>query len=174
MATSLRPAPRLRRAYYECSFGQLHLHNAIPAGGGFNELTTVVCLHGQNQTGRAFAPWLPLLGAERSVYALDMPGAGESDVAGVDATDAGLQVLGEFIDTMRIRSFDVIAWGSGCAIARRVAAERAAAVRKLVLMDDPAAAARLPTQPVLSLQTNSAGLSELGAKVVTFLAAGQA
>ena len=25
--------PRLRRAYYDCRYGQLHVHNAIPAGG---------------------------------------------------------------------------------------------------------------------------------------------
>jgi pimeloyl-ACP methyl ester carboxylesterase len=173
VATASRPAPRLRRAYYECRYGQLHLHNAIPAGGGFDELTTVVCLHGQSQTGRAFAPLLPMLGADRSVYALDMPGTGESDVAtGIEAAEAGLQVLGEFIDTMRIRSFDVIAWGSGCAIARRVAAERGTAVRRVVLIDDPGAA-RLPAQPLLLLQAGSTSLTELSAKVVTFLASRQ-
>jgi hypothetical protein len=39
-AAGLEPgAPRLRRAYHDCRYGQLHLHNAIPAGGGFDELT---------------------------------------------------------------------------------------------------------------------------------------
>ena len=38
-------SPRLRRAYFECRYGQLHVHNAIPAGGGFDEQTTLVCLH---------------------------------------------------------------------------------------------------------------------------------
>ena len=64
-----RLGPRLRRAYYECRYGQLHLHNAIPSGGGFDELTTVICLHGEGQTGRVFAAALASLGRERSVYA---------------------------------------------------------------------------------------------------------
>ena len=44
--------PRLRRAYFECRYGQLHVHNAIPVGGGFDELTTLVCLHGTGSSGR--------------------------------------------------------------------------------------------------------------------------
>ncbi len=77
----VRPAPRLRRAYYDCRYGQLHLHNAIPGGGGFDELTPVICLHGTGETGRVFMPLLAALGEDRSVYALDLPGAGESDPA---------------------------------------------------------------------------------------------
>ena len=45
-------SPRLRRAYFECRHGQLHVHNAIPDGGGFDELTTLICLHGSAGTGR--------------------------------------------------------------------------------------------------------------------------
>ena len=47
-------SPRLRRAYFECRYGQLHVHNAIPAGGGFDEQTTLLCLHASSSTGRAF------------------------------------------------------------------------------------------------------------------------
>lgn len=53
---SSRPPPRLRRAYYDCRYGQLHLHNAIPSGGGFDELTSVLCVHGSQETARAFVP----------------------------------------------------------------------------------------------------------------------
>ena len=37
--------PRLRRGYFDSRFGQLHVHYAIPSGGGFDERTTLVCLH---------------------------------------------------------------------------------------------------------------------------------
>ena len=47
-------SPRLRRAYFECRHGQLHVHNAIPDGGGFDELTTLICLHGSAGSGRMF------------------------------------------------------------------------------------------------------------------------
>src|SRR3954469_16226470 len=71
--------PRLRRAYFECRYGQLHVHNAIPSGGGFDELTTLVCLHASSAPGRAFLELSKILGQSRSVYSPDTPGCGESD-----------------------------------------------------------------------------------------------
>ena len=62
---SPEPAPpRLRRAYFECRYGQLHVHNAIPAGGGFDELTTLVCLHASSNTGRVFLELSRILGRQ--------------------------------------------------------------------------------------------------------------
>src|SRR5688572_5328944 len=77
---SLEPAlPRLRRAYFECRYGQLHVHNAIPAGGGFDEQTTLLCLHSSSATGRSFLEVSKIFGRSRSVYSPDTPGCGESD-----------------------------------------------------------------------------------------------
>ena len=73
--------PRLRRAYFECRHGQLHVHNAIPVGGGFDELTTLICLHGATGTGRMFLELSKQLGSSRSIYSPDLPGCGESDAA---------------------------------------------------------------------------------------------
>jgi pimeloyl-ACP methyl ester carboxylesterase len=162
--------PRLRRAYFECRYGQLHLHNAIPAGGGFHELTSVICLHGTGQTGRAFAPLLQVLGTERSVYALDLPGSGESDPAPeVEPEEAALQVVCDFIDAMRIRTFDLLASGSGCRLARRISKERATAVRRLVLLAE-AEAGVLSAQPTLSISPAEVDAANMGARVITFLA----
>src|SRR6476646_2905990 len=60
-------SPRLRRAYFECRHGQLHVHNAIPAGGGFDEQTTLICLHASSTSGRVFLEFSQLLGASRSI-----------------------------------------------------------------------------------------------------------
>ncbi len=129
-----RPAPRVRRAYYDCRYGQLHVHNAIPAGGGFDELTTLICIPGGGQTGRVFAPLLLPLGHARSVYALDLPGAGQSDPApGVDFVEAGVHAVLDFIDSMRIRRFDLLAREQGCGVALRVLEQRRDAVRRSVL-----------------------------------------
>jgi pimeloyl-ACP methyl ester carboxylesterase len=133
------PAPRLRRAYYECRYGQLHLHNAIPGGGGFDELTPVICLHDAGETGAVFLPMLPALGAQRSVYALDLPGAGGSDPApGVAPLDAAVHVAGDFLDNMRIRSVDLIARGAAAAAALQLLEQRGAAVRRVLLLGAPA------------------------------------
>lgn len=131
----VRPAPRIRRAYYDCRHGQLHLHNAIPAGGGFDELTPVICLHDAGESGQVFLPLLAPLGAARSVYAFDLPGTGGSDPApGVSATDAAVHAVGDFLDNMRIRQVDLIARGGAAAAALKVLEQREGAVRRVVLI----------------------------------------
>ena len=131
--------PRLRRAYYDCRYGQLHVHNAIPAGGGFDELTALVCVHDRAATGALFAPVLAGLGAERSIYAPDMPGYGQTDAAPAAAwADAGANAIADFLDSMRIRRFDLLASGDGAEVAALLLAQRSAAVRRYALLDPPA------------------------------------
>jgi pimeloyl-ACP methyl ester carboxylesterase len=167
-----RSAPRLRRAYYECRFGQLHLHNAIPAGGGFDELTALVCIPGTGQTGRAFQSVLAELGFDRSVYAPDMPGTGESDSGGqMPPVEAALAALQDFLDTMRLREVDLMALGDGCLIARRLTALRPKGVRRLVLMGETGSAALpRPAQPTLLLTAEQAAEPGRNARVREFLA----
>src|ERR1700739_157463 len=71
--------PRVRRGYFECRYGQLHVHNAIPAGGGFEEGTPLLCFHPIPHSGRIFARFLTVIGTGRSVFAPDLPGFGDSD-----------------------------------------------------------------------------------------------
>jgi pimeloyl-ACP methyl ester carboxylesterase len=131
----VRPAPRLRRAYYDCRFGQLHLHNAIPGGGGFDELTPVICLHGAGETGRVFMPLLAALGEARSAYAPDLPGVGESDPApGETAVDAAVHAIADFVDSMRIRSFDLVARGTAAQVALKLLETRGPSVRRVVML----------------------------------------
>ena len=138
MKSSLTP-PRLRRAYYDCRYGQLHVHNAIPAGGGCDELTTLVCVHARQGTGAVFGAVLAGLGAERSIYAPDMPGCGQTDTAvDVPWAQAGATAIGDFLDSMRIRSIDVLALGDGAEVAAQLLAERSANVRRYALLDAPA------------------------------------
>ena len=158
----------MRRAYYDCRYGQLHLHNAIPAGGGFDELTPVICLHGAAQTGRVFLLWLTPLGYQRSVYALDLPGAGESDAApGVDAVEAAVHAVTDFVDAMRIRKFDLLARERGCEAALKVLALRGAAVRRVVLLgaEETRAGAMVTSLPI-----DDASHPDFGARLVSLLA----
>jgi pimeloyl-ACP methyl ester carboxylesterase len=124
----VRPAPRLRRAYYDCRYGQLHLHNAIPGGGGFDELTPVICLHGAGESGRVFMPLLAALGEARSAYAPDLPGAGET------AIDAAVHAVVDFVDSMRIRMFDLVAHGTAAHVALRLLELRGPSVRRVLIL----------------------------------------
>ena len=51
----------------------------VPPPDGFDELTPLICIVPAPLTGRVFKPLLATLGKDRSVYAPDMPGSGESD-----------------------------------------------------------------------------------------------
>ena len=69
----------LRRMYVDCRYGQMHLTTAFPPSGGFDELTALLFLHGDNGKGADFNACAALLGTDRSVYAPDLPGSGASD-----------------------------------------------------------------------------------------------
>jgi pimeloyl-ACP methyl ester carboxylesterase len=130
--------PRVRRGYFESRYGQLHVHNAIPPGGGFEEGTALICLHGAPGSGRTFTGLLALLGRDRSVYAPDLPGYGESDGSAQPMGVAEyVAAIGDFLDSMRLRSVDVLTHGAAAVLATELALTRGAQVRRLVLVSVP-------------------------------------
>jgi pimeloyl-ACP methyl ester carboxylesterase len=129
--------PRVRRAYFDCRYGQSHVHYAIPAGGGFDEATPLLCIAGAPGSGRFFRPLLVPLGRDRCVYAPDLPGCGESDPAPAHAGAADLAAaLGDLIDSMLLRQIDILAHESGVAIALALAQQRPTQVARMVLSPD--------------------------------------
>ncbi len=133
---------RVRRGYFECRFGQLHVHNSMPTGGGFEEGMPVLCIQDLTGTGRAFSPFMALAGRDRSVYAPDLPGLGESDPPGPHPSVADYAAaLGDFIDTMRIRKLHVLANRAGALIGAELALTRAGQIGALVMVSVPLGAA---------------------------------
>jgi pimeloyl-ACP methyl ester carboxylesterase len=130
--------PRVRRGYFESRYGQLHVHNAIPPGGGFEEGTALLCLPPAGQSGRVFQRILPLLGRDRSVYAPDLPGSGESD-GPTGRTNPGdiAAAIGDFLDSMRFRQIDVLGYLGGSLVAAELAIARPQQVRRVVLVGVP-------------------------------------
>jgi pimeloyl-ACP methyl ester carboxylesterase len=132
-------SPRLRRAYFECRHGQLHVHNAIPVGGGFDELTTLICIHGSGGSGRTFLELSRRLGSSRSIYSPDLPGCGESDASPIRLSATGYaDSIGDFLDSMRFRQLDLLGVGAGGAVAAELAIARPKVVRKIALVGTPA------------------------------------
>jgi pimeloyl-ACP methyl ester carboxylesterase len=130
--------PRVRRGYFEYRYGQLHVHNAIPPGGGFEEGTPLLCIHHATGSGRLFERFLALAGRERSVYAPDQPGYGESDPPPSRPTIAEYAaVAGDFLDTMRFRQIDVLGFQTGSLIAAELAIARPKQIRRVVMVSVP-------------------------------------
>jgi len=128
----------LRKMYVDCRFGQLHLHTSFPSSGGFDELTPLVCITPSTLTGRAFRPVLRDLGRDRSVYAPDLPGSGESDgpeQAAVVADHAAAFV--DLVDSLRLKQVDVIGYQGGALAAIELALAKPEQVRRLMLIGVP-------------------------------------
>jgi pimeloyl-ACP methyl ester carboxylesterase len=155
--------PRVRRAYFECRYGQLHVHYAIPAGGGFDEATALLCIAGAPGSGRFFRPLLSPLGRDRCVYAPDLPGCGESDPVPSHATSADLAAgLGDLIDSMLLRQVDILAHESGVAVALALAQQRPTQIARVVLSPDTESVrseARLLRHPSLVIDLRPADAS---------------
>jgi len=130
--------PRVRRGYFESRFGQLHVHNAIPPGGGFEEGTPLLCIHQTAGSGRVFERFLALAGRDRSVYAPDLPGFGESDPPPTRPTVADYAgAIGDFLDTMRFRQIDILGYQAGALVAAEMAVARPKQIRRVVMVSVP-------------------------------------
>ncbi len=128
----------LRKMYVDCRFGQLHLHTAFPSSGGFDELTPLVCIHPSPLTGSVFRGLLADLGCDRSVYAPDLPGHGESDAPDSPPTIADYAAaVGDLLDSLRLRQVDVIGCQTGSLAAAELALARPEQVRRVILAGVP-------------------------------------
>jgi pimeloyl-ACP methyl ester carboxylesterase len=152
----------LRKMYVDCRFGQLHMHTSFPSSGGFDELTPLVCLAPPSQTGRLYRPLLRDLGRDRSVYAPDLPGAGESDAPDHPPTVADFAgACSDLLESLRLKQVDVIAYQAGSLAAIEFALARPQQVRRVALIGVPSSDAgyqvgeRLPLlrQPVMILRS---------------------
>lgn len=151
----------LRKMYVDCRYGQLHVHTAFPSSGGFDELTPLLCVAPPALTGRAFRPLLRDLGRDRSVYAPDIPGSGESDGPDHVATVADqAAAFADLIDSLRLKQVDVVGYQAGSLAAIELALARPQQVRRVALVGVPASdggfqvGERLPLlrQPVMILR----------------------
>jgi pimeloyl-ACP methyl ester carboxylesterase len=128
----------LRKMYVDCRYGQLHIHTAFPSSGGFDELTPLLCIAPPALTGRAFRPLLRDLGRDRSIYAPDLPGSGESDGPDHVATVAEqAAAFVDLIDSLRLKQIDVLGYQAGSLAAIEFALARPQQVRRVALIGVP-------------------------------------
>jgi pimeloyl-ACP methyl ester carboxylesterase len=128
----------LRRAYFDCRYGQLHVRTAFPSTGGFEERMPLLCLHEAAGSSRSFVPLLAAMGTDRPMYAVDTPGCGASDPPPGQLTVADYAAaVDDFLADLRLRQVDVLGYHEGAAIAAELAIRRPAVVRRLVFVGLP-------------------------------------
>jgi pimeloyl-ACP methyl ester carboxylesterase len=133
----------LRKMYVDCRYGQLHVHTAFPSSGGFDELNPLVCIHPAPLSGRVFRALLGDLGRDRSVYAPDLPGCGESDAPESAPSIADYAAaVGDLLDSLRLRQVDLLGYQAGSLAATELAIARPEQVRRVVLIGVPVFDAR--------------------------------
>jgi pimeloyl-ACP methyl ester carboxylesterase len=138
----------------------MHVRTAFPGTGGFDEHTTLVCIHAVRPaagaaSSRIFAPLLGLIAADRSVYAPDRPGCGESDgSAEGECAVAHAQAMADLAADLRLRKIDLLGLEDGCEVAVELALSHPELVRRVVLVAASAAAGRASQakQPALVLR----------------------
>jgi pimeloyl-ACP methyl ester carboxylesterase len=131
-------APSVRRGYFTSRYGQLHVHSAIPPGGGFDEGTSLICLHATPRSGASVLPLLQLMGTDRSAFAPDLPGYGASDPPPSRPAIADYAAaVGDFCTSMRFRQVDVLGYQTGALVAAELALALPKVVRRVALMGVP-------------------------------------
>lgn len=140
---------RTRRAYFDCRFGQLHVRTAFPTTGGFDEGVTLFCLHPATSSSREFAQFLPEVANDRSVYAPDLPGFGESDSAPTNDYVSAAAAVADLAGDLRLRQIDVLGFRFGAGVALELGASHPGLVRRLVLLAAP------PIEPVPAITQES-------------------
>jgi pimeloyl-ACP methyl ester carboxylesterase len=85
-----------------------------------------------------FHRFLTAMGRDRSIYAPDLAGYGQSDPAPAFPTVADYaSAVVDFCDSMRLRQVDVLGYQNGSLVAAEVAIARPAVVRRVVLASVP-------------------------------------
>lgn len=141
--TALRAAEDavLRSTGYE-----IEQHDIEVAGVRLHYLTCgegepLLMLHGRGLAGATFAPVLPLLGAERRIITLDLPGWGLSDKPPFtghtpqDALHVWMDGVLGFLDALGLEQVDLLGHSMGGFTALGLALEHPDRVRRLILMD---------------------------------------
>ena len=144
------PAPipgRIVRGYADTPFGQVFYRRRQDRDG-----VPLVLLHDSASSSALLEPLIGALAATRPVYAIDLPGNGETRWTrpGLPTIDDLAAVLRAVLAALHLKAFDLHGIGAGAAVAATFAARGAGGLRKLVLqgllLPDDALAGELRAQ----------------------------
>jgi pimeloyl-ACP methyl ester carboxylesterase len=107
----------IRRGFVDAGDGQIH-YRWIPGGSG----VPLVMLHQASGSSRMMVPMMPAFAPDRPVYAIDVPGNGDSDAIGgePDMPAFGAAVL-RSVDALGLERFALYGIHAGASVALEIA-----------------------------------------------------
>lgn len=107
----------VRRGFADAGPGQIH-YRAIAGGPG----VPLVMLHQASGSSRMMVPMMPRLASDRPIYAIDVPGNGDSDPlpGEPDMATFGAAVVGA-IDALGLQRFAIYGFHAGASVALEIA-----------------------------------------------------
>jgi pimeloyl-ACP methyl ester carboxylesterase len=125
-------ATSLRSIWVKTSMGCLHARTNNFAPG--TEISTIVLVHGLVISSRYMIPIARQLAPWGRVYAVDLPGYGESEKPGrAPSVAEGAEALAAFLDALKLRSAHLLGNSYGCQICAEFAVRYPERVQRLVL-----------------------------------------
>jgi pimeloyl-ACP methyl ester carboxylesterase len=124
---------RIKRAYSDCRFGQLHYRFAFARTA--TDKPPLICFHQSPSSSHIFETFIAAITHDRAVYAVDTPGFGHSDPPPFqpEISDYAGAML-DFIDRLDYPQLDLLGYHTGALIATEVALARPEKIRKMVLV----------------------------------------
>ena len=130
-----RDAVVIRRRFADVAYGQLHYRMATPKDPDSATMRPVVCFHQTPNSSQVFVEFMGELARDRAVYAVDIPGLGESDLPSTppDIEDYA-RAMREFLDALKLHQVDIVGYHTGASIAAVLANEAPERVSRMMLV----------------------------------------
>ncbi|MBM3504360.1 MAG: alpha/beta hydrolase [Alphaproteobacteria bacterium] len=126
----------VRRHFMDYRFGQLHYRICQPPKP---DKVPLLCFHLSPNSGRVYANFIAEMGKDRIAIAPDTPGFGESSPPYSEPSISDYAAaMGELVDSLGIKQFDVIGYHTGSRTCVEIAQQRPDQVRRVILISAPA------------------------------------
>lgn len=124
-----------QRGFENVSYGQLHYRRAAPMQLNAPSKRTVLCFHQTPNSSQIFVEFMAAMARDRTVYAVDTPGYGESDLPQAEPSiEDYARSMREFIKRRALGAVDIVGYHAGASIAAELAVAAPECVNALMLI----------------------------------------
>ena len=130
-----RSGVAVRRGFADVEYGQLHYRMAVPKSADNATKRPIVCLHQTPNSSQVFVEFMAEVARDRAVYAVDIPGLGESDLplSPPEIADYAHAMQG-FLDALDLQEVDIVGYHTGASIAAELANAIPARISRMMLV----------------------------------------